>query len=175
MRNRERPERPRRGDFPPRSAPTKPEQLTGIHAVREALAAGRPVQTVLIGSGRHGGRLDEIVRLAREHNVPIRFEDRLQLDRAAGSRDHQGVVALLAAGSAITLHELLKHKNADGRPGLLVLLDGVEDPQNLGAVIRTALAAGANGVIIPERRTADSLKPPRAPPRALSHICLLRE
>jgi 23S rRNA (guanosine2251-2'-O)-methyltransferase len=175
MRNRENSERPRRGDLTVPSTGGRPEKLTGIHAVREALAAGRPMQSILIGSGRHGGRLDEIVRLAREHNVPVRFEDRMQLDRAAGSREHQGVVALLAAGTAITLHDLLSHKNPSGQPGLLVLLDGVEDPQNLGAVIRTALAAGASGVILPERRTAGLTEATaRASAGAVAHLPIAR-
>jgi 23S rRNA (guanosine2251-2'-O)-methyltransferase len=128
------------------------EKLTGIHAVREALAARRPVQSVLIARGRHGGRLEEIVGLARRNGVPVRFEERPQIDRAAGTRDHQGVVALIAAEASVSLEELLA--GAASGSGLLVLLDGVEDPQNLGAIIRTALAAGARGVVIPERRAA---------------------
>src|SRR5579862_4610193 len=118
------------------------EKLNGIHAVREALAAGRPLQSVLVARGRHGDRLEEIVRLARRQGVPVRFEDRVQLDRAAGTRDHQGVAAVVAARGAILLEDLLDRKSETGAPGPLVLLDGVEDPQNLGAIIRTALAAG---------------------------------
>src|ERR1700674_2622726 len=130
------------------------ERLSGIHAVREALLAGRALQTVLVARGRHGERLEEIVRLARRQGVPVRFEDRLQLDRAAGTRDHQGVAAVVAARAAILLEDLLARKSASGAQGPLVLLDGVEDPQNLGAIIRTALAAGAAGMVIPERRAA---------------------
>jgi 23S rRNA (guanosine2251-2'-O)-methyltransferase len=127
------------------------EKLTGIHAVREALAARRPVQSVLIARGRHGDRLEEIVRLARRNGVPVRFEERPQVDRAAATRDHQGVVALIAAEASVSLEELLA-EDRSAASGLLVLLDGVEDPQNLGAIIRTSLAAGAGGVVIPERR-----------------------
>jgi 23S rRNA (guanosine2251-2'-O)-methyltransferase len=130
------------------------EKLTGIHAVREALAARRPVQSVLIARGRHGDRLEEIVRLARHNGVPVRFEQRPQVDRAAGTRAHQGVVALLAAEASISLDQLLAGNGSPAASGLLVLLDSVEDPQNLGAIIRTALAAGAGGVVIPERRAA---------------------
>lgn len=130
------------------------ERLSGIHAVHEALLAGRPLQTLLVARGRHGERLEEIVRLARRQGVPIRFEDRVQLDRAAGTRDHQGVAAVVAARGAILLEDLLAPKSAGGVQGPLVLLDGVEDPQNLGAIIRTALAAGAAGIVIPERRAA---------------------
>lgn len=129
------------------------EKLTGIHAVREALVARRPLQSVLIARGRHGDRLEEIVRLARRNGVSVRFEDRPQVDRAAGMRDHQGVVALTAGEASVSLEELLGSESP-AESGLLVLLDGIEDPQNLGAVIRTALAAGAGGVVIPERRAA---------------------
>jgi len=122
--------------------------------VREALAARRPVQSVLIARGRHGDRLEEIVRLARRNGVSLRFEARPQIDRAAGTRDHQGVVALIAREASVSLEELLAGDGSAVASGLLVLLDGVEDPQNLGAIIRTALAAGAGGVVIPERRAA---------------------
>jgi 23S rRNA (guanosine2251-2'-O)-methyltransferase len=150
-------------------------KLTGIHAVREALAAGRPLQAVLVVRGRHGERLDEIVRLARQQGVPVRFEDRLRLDQTAGTREHQGVVALVAARATVSLEDLLARPSQHGVPGLLVLLDGVEDPQNLGAIIRTALAAGASGVVIPERRAAglgDSVA--RASAGALAHLPVAR-
>ena len=133
------------------------DKLTGPHAVREALAAGRPLQTVIVARGRHGGRLEEIVRLAKRHGVPVRFEDRVRLDQVAGTREHQGVLALVASSATVSLEDLLARpspQGTSGLPGLLVLLDGVEDPQNLGAIIRTTLAAGAAGIIIPERRAA---------------------
>jgi 23S rRNA (guanosine2251-2'-O)-methyltransferase len=148
------------------------DRLTGIHAVREALEAGRPFDRIVIARGRQDTRVEEIVQLARGRDIPVRFEDRGQLDRLAGSKDHQGVVALAAARAAGTLEEILAHAQAaDGHPGLVVLLDGVEDPHNLGAVIRTALAAGAHGVIIPERRAAgltDTVA--RASAGALAHL-----
>jgi 23S rRNA (guanosine2251-2'-O)-methyltransferase len=128
------------------------DKLTGIHAVREALTAGRPLQSIVIARGLHGERLEEIVRLARRNGVSVRFEERTQVDQTAGTRNHQGVVALTAAHAAVSLEELLAGENSPGTPGLLVLLDGIEDPQNLGAIVRTALAAGAGGVVIPERR-----------------------
>ncbi len=150
------------------------DRLTGIHAVREALEAGQAFDRVVITRGRQDTRVEEIVQLARERNIPVRFEDRGQLDRLAGSKDHQGVVALAAARAAGTLEEILAAANKSpgrGQKGLIVLLDGVEDPHNLGAVIRTALAAGAHGVIIPERRAAgltDTVA--RASAGALAHM-----
>ena len=125
--------------------------------MREALLAGRPLQTVVIARGHHGGRLEEIARLAKRNNVPVRFEDRARLDQIAGTREHQGVLAMVASKAAVSLEDLLARpdsQGATGSSGLLVLLDGVEDPQNLGAIIRSSLAAGAAGVVIPERRAA---------------------
>jgi 23S rRNA (guanosine2251-2'-O)-methyltransferase len=149
------------------------DRLTGIHAVREALEAGRPLDRVLITRGHHGDRLDALVQLARSHGVPVRFEERAQVDRAAGTREHQGVVAFAAAKPPATLEDLLRP--FDAGPGLLVLLDGVEDPHNLGAVIRTSLAAGARGVVIAERRAAgltDAVA--RAAAGALEHLPVAR-
>jgi 23S rRNA (guanosine2251-2'-O)-methyltransferase len=124
-------------------------KLTGVHAVREALASGRPLERVIIARGRGGDRLQEIIDLARKRGVPVRFENREQIDRLAETGHHQGVIALAAAKRTLDLEELLEHAR---RPGLVVLLDGVEDPRNLGAIVRTALAAGADGIVIPERR-----------------------
>jgi 23S rRNA (guanosine2251-2'-O)-methyltransferase len=146
--------------------------LTGIHPVREALEARRPIDRIAIAKGRQDTRVEEIVQLARKLGVPVRFEDRSQLDRMANSKDHQGVVALAAARAASTLEDILKSANATpSQFGLIVLLDGVEDPHNLGAIIRTSLAAGAHGVVIPERRAAgltDTVA--RASAGALAHL-----
>jgi 23S rRNA (guanosine2251-2'-O)-methyltransferase len=149
------------------------DKLTGIHAVKEALEARRPIDRIAIAKGRQDTRVEEIVQLARKQGVPVRFEERGQLDRLANSKDHQGVVALAAARAAASLEDILANANAvgPGQLGLIVLLDGVEDPHNLGAIIRTALAAGAHGVVIPERRAAgltDTVA--RASAGALAHL-----
>ena len=120
--------------------------LAGIHPVREALRAGLPLDRVLIAKGAAGPRLQELIDLCRERGIAVRFEPRAQLDRAAGSAAHQGVVAF----GASERYALLEETTA-GR-GLHVVLDGVEDPHNLGAIVRTAHAAGAAAVVIPERR-----------------------
>ncbi|HXN99865.1 MAG TPA: 23S rRNA (guanosine(2251)-2'-O)-methyltransferase RlmB [Candidatus Acidoferrales bacterium] len=146
--------------------------LTGFHAVEEALAAGRALDRIVIARGRHGERVEAVVQLARSKSVPVRFEDRLQIDRLAGTREHQGIAALAAAKPALELEDLLAAKTPQG---LLVLLDGIEDPHNLGAIVRTALAAGANGVVIPERRAVgltDTVE--RASAGALAHLPVAR-
>jgi len=146
--------------------------LTGFHAVEEALAAGRGLERIVIARGRHGERVEAVVQRAKSRNIPVRFEDRLQLDRLAGTREHQGIAALAAAKPAIELEDLIAGNSENG---LLVLLDGIEDPHNLGAIVRTALAAGAGGVVIPERRAAgltDTVE--RASAGALAHLPVAR-
>ena len=148
------------------------DRFTGIHAVREALEAGGAFDRIVIAKGRQDSRVEEIVQLARERGIAVRFEDRAQLDRLANTRDHQGVVAIAAARSAATLEDILENANhSKTQQGLIILLDGIEDPHNLGAIIRTALAAGAHGVVIPERRAAgltDTVA--RASAGALAHL-----
>jgi len=146
--------------------------LTGFHAVEEALAAGRALDRIVVARGRHGERVEAVVRLAKSRGVPVRFEDRAQLDRLAGTSQHQGIAALAAAKPAVALEDLLRARKSQG---LLVLLDGIEDPHNLGAIVRSSLAAGAQGVVIPERRAAglsDTVE--RASAGALAHLPIAR-
>ena len=151
------------------------DRLTGIHAVREALEANRPLDSLLIAKGTHGIRIEELVRLARKNGVAVRFEERAQVDRAAGTREHQGAVAFVASSRSSNFYDLLKPRRAGSAPGLIVLLDGVEDPQNLGAIVRTSLAAGAQGVVIPERRAAGLTETvARASAGALAHLPVAR-
>jgi 23S rRNA (guanosine2251-2'-O)-methyltransferase len=121
--------------------------LSGIHPVAEALRAKHSLDRIVVAQGAGGPRLQEIIDLARRAGVPVRFEPRASLDRLASSSAHQGVVAMGAASKYADL-------DAAAVAQLVVLLDGVEDPHNLGAIIRTAHAAGAGAVIIPERRAA---------------------
>jgi 23S rRNA (guanosine2251-2'-O)-methyltransferase len=121
--------------------------LAGIHPVAEALRARHPLDRVLVAQGAGGPRLQEIIDLARRSSVPVRFEPRSALDRLAGTPAHQGVVAMGAARKYADI-------DAAAESQLVVVLDGVEDPHNLGAIVRTAHAAGAGAVIIPERRAA---------------------
>jgi 23S rRNA (guanosine2251-2'-O)-methyltransferase len=122
--------------------------LVGFHPVREALKAGRSIDRVLIAKGAGGARVQEIVDLCRDRKIPVRFEQRQALDRAAAGETHQGVIAFGAATKYTELSDVA------GAAKLLVLLDGIEDPHNLGAIVRTANAAGAAAVVVPERRAA---------------------
>src|SRR5437764_6339767 len=147
--------------------------LYGINAVKEALGV-RPVEYVLVSQGQRSGRVQEIVEACRAAGIPLRFAPRPALERAAGTAQHQNVVAICSAKAYDDLETVVAGATASGPP-LLVVLDGVEDPANLGAVVRTAVAAGAHGVVIPERRAA-GLSPAvaRAAAGALEHMRIAR-
>lgn len=128
-----------------------PELLYGLHAVREALRSGaRPLLRLLVI--RLDRQFADLVRLARSAGIPVHVEPRPVLDRLVPDGRHQGVVGLVASKRYADPKEVLDYARARGEPPFLVILDGVEDPHNLGAVLRTAEAAGVHGVFIPERR-----------------------
>src|SRR5437899_5809868 len=125
--------------------------IFGIHAVEEALAArGRAFEYVGIAGNRNDARIQKITELCRKVGVPIRAIPRDQLTRIAKTSNHQGVVAITAEKKYGDLDDLLAAKR--GRHSFVIILDGIEDPHNLGAIIRTAEGSGADGIIIPERR-----------------------
>jgi 23S rRNA (guanosine2251-2'-O)-methyltransferase len=125
--------------------------IYGINAVAEALKArGRAFEWVGVAKERHDLRLQRVVDECRRNGVAVRFLGRPELDRMAGNNAHQGVVAVTSAKQYNDLDDVIAAKR--GQYSLLVVLDGIEDPHNLGAILRTADAAGADGVVIPERR-----------------------
>jgi 23S rRNA (guanosine2251-2'-O)-methyltransferase len=125
--------------------------LYGLHAVREALRAGsRPLQRLLVL--RTDGQFSDLVSLARAKSVPVHIEPRPAIDRMVPRGNHQGVVGIVAAKAYSEEDDILVFAKSQQQP-LLLLLDGVEDPYNLGAVLRTSEAAGVHGVILPERRS----------------------
>ncbi len=125
--------------------------IYGIHSVAEALRArGRAFEYVAVSRERHDAKLQRIVNDCRESKVPVRFVTHQDLDRLANRAAHQGVVAVTANKQYSELDDLLAKRR--GTYAFLVVLDALEDPHNLGAIIRTADAAGADGVVLPERR-----------------------
>ena len=123
--------------------------IYGVNPVLEALRGGsRPVERVAIAHGTRIVRFDELMRTAKEAGIPVARQPAAALDRLSNGRNHQGVVAWVGAARYATLDDVVERMQE--RP-LVVLLDGVEDPHNLGAIVRTAECAGAAGVVIPER------------------------
>lgn len=129
------------------------EQIEGRRPVREALASGRAIRKLLVARAARG-QLAEIVNLARGRQVPVQEVDARWLDSIAHSGSHQGVIALAAVRPTVDVDEILARARTRGEAPLLVLLDGIQDPQNTGAIIRVAEAAGAHGVILPARRAS---------------------
>jgi 23S rRNA (guanosine2251-2'-O)-methyltransferase len=127
--------------------------IYGINSVSEALKArGRSFEYVSIAKERHDLRLQRLIEDCRKIGLQVRFVSRAELDHMAGNVAHQGVVAVTSAKQYSDLDDVITAKR--GVYSLILVLDGVEDPHNLGAIIRTADAAGVDGLVIPERRAA---------------------
>ncbi|HEY7615739.1 MAG TPA: 23S rRNA (guanosine(2251)-2'-O)-methyltransferase RlmB [Terriglobales bacterium] len=127
--------------------------LYGINTVSEALKArGGAFEWVGVARERHDLRLQRVVEECRRQGIAVRFLSRAELDRMAENRPHQGILAVTSARRYSDLDDVICAKRGDY--SLVVVLDGVEDPHNLGAILRTADAVGANGLVIPERRAA---------------------
>ncbi len=138
---------------PPGGSGDTPAYLYGIHALREALRSrARPILRLSVI--RKDGQFADLVRLAREAGIPVHVEPRAALDRLVPSGKHQGALAVVGAKAYVEVEDILAHARGRREPPCLVILDGIEDPHNLGAVLRSAEGAGAHGVCIPERRSA---------------------
>lgn len=147
--------------------------ICGINPVVEALTAGsRHFDRLLVVKGIRNRRVSEAITRASQMGIPLRFEPRETLDRMAGGIPHQGLIAVVSAKPVITLEKLLDGART---PALVVLLDGVEDPRNLGAILRTVDAAGADGVLLPDRHSAGlSETVSRASAGGLEHVQVAR-
>jgi 23S rRNA (guanosine2251-2'-O)-methyltransferase len=166
---------------PKRPAPTSRERTTeifGVNPILEALrAATRPIQEITIADGSRDARLRDLIELARAQDIPVHHAPRISLDRVTGNARHQGVMARVAAARYADAESLLDSvpSGDGGRAPLFVILDGVEDPHNLGAVLRTAECAGLDGVFIPERRAAGLTETvAKASAGAVEHVSVAR-
>ena len=128
------------------------EQIEGRNAVLEAFRSGKCVDKLFILDGCQDGPVRTIAREARKKDTIINYVSKERLDQLSETRAHQGVIAQVAAYEYSTVEDILAKAEEKGEPTFLILLDNVEDPHNLGAIIRTANLAGAHGVIIPKRR-----------------------
>lgn len=127
--------------------------IVGRNAVKEALKAGRPADSLLVQRGERTGAVLPIIAECREKGVIVKEVDRKKLDFMCGHANHQGVILIAAAHKYATVDDILRRAEEKGEPPFLVICDSLEDPHNLGAIIRTAECCGAHGVIIPERRS----------------------
>lgn len=132
------------------------EELTieGRNAVLEAFRSGKTIDKLFVLDGCQDGPVKSIVREAKKQDTIITYAPKERLDQMSSTGHHQGVIAFAAAYEYAEVEDLLKAAEEKGEPPFLFLLDGIEDPHNLGAIIRTANLAGAHGVIIPKRRAS---------------------
>ena len=140
-----------------RSAPVETENdgiIEGRNAVIEALRAGVAIDKIFLLKGEHDAALGHIASTAREKGIVVVDADRRKLDNMSRTHSHQGVIAQAAVREYASVEDILNIAREKGEPPLIVVCDELSDPHNLGAVIRTADAAGAHGVIIPKRRSA---------------------
>ena len=130
------------------------EEMTieGRNAVMEAFRSGKTIDRVYVLKGCQDGPINSILREARKHDTLVNFVAKERLDQISETGKHQGVIASAAAYAYAEVEDMLKLAEEKGEPPFLFLLDDIEDPHNLGAIIRTANLAGAHGVIIPKRR-----------------------
>ncbi|OLC28627.1 MAG: 23S rRNA (guanosine(2251)-2'-O)-methyltransferase RlmB [Armatimonadetes bacterium 13_1_40CM_64_14] len=145
--------------------------LPGRRAVLEALRAGRPLRKVLLTRAAHGGTIRAILQEAKQHDIFVQFVDERRLDHLAQGAHHQGAIALTSAKSLVSVDEILASARHRNQAPFVLVVEGVEDPANLGALIRTADGAGVHGIIIPRHR-AVGLTPTvaRTSAGALEHL-----
>ena len=135
----------------PRELPD--DVLVGRNAVTEALKSGRGINKLWIASGDREGSVAEIAALAKERGIVVQYVERSKIEALAGGHRHQGVLAYVAPVPYAELEDILKAAEAKGEAPFIVLLDELEDPHNLGALLRTADATGVHGILIPKRRS----------------------
>ncbi|MCI8285155.1 MAG: 23S rRNA (guanosine(2251)-2'-O)-methyltransferase RlmB [Firmicutes bacterium] len=127
--------------------------IIGRNPIIEALKNGREMTKILLAKDAEGS-VRKITGIAKDRGIPVQYADRGALDRAAGGGNHQGAVAYVSEFEYCEVEDILIKAEEKGEPAFIIVLDGIEDPHNLGAIMRSADGAGAHGVIIPKRRAA---------------------
>lgn len=151
------------------------EWIVGRRSVQEALRAGRELEKLLVAEGVAKGSVAVLLKNARDRGIPVQYVPRNRLDRLTAGANHQGVVAEAAAYRYARLEDLFRRAEERGESPFFILLDGIEDPHNLGSILRTADAAGAHGVIIPKRRAVGlTYAVGKASAGAVEHVPVVR-
>lgn len=153
----------------------KESTIEGRNPVLEALKAERPIEKILIAKGAEQGSTKKIIGIAKDKGIPIQYVEKQYIQKQANTQNHQGVIAYASAYEYSELEDVIFRAGTRKEDLFIIILDGIEDPQNLGAIIRTADAVGAHGVIIPKRRsvglTATTIK---ASAGAVEHVPIVR-
>lgn len=129
------------------------DMITGRNAVLEALKSDREIEKLIVAKGAEGS-IRKITGMAKDKKIPVQYREKAALDRIAGRNSHQGVIAQVSEYTYCALDDILRRAEERGEDPFIMILDGLEDPHNLGAVMRTAECCGAHGIVIPKRRSA---------------------
>jgi len=127
-------------------------QVEGRNPVIEALRAGKTIEKILVAKGSREGAVRDILRMARERGIVVQEVDRKRLDSMSQTGAHQGIIALVVPYTYVSVEDILERARRTNEPPFVVVLDCIEDPHNLGAIIRTAECCGVHGIIIPKRK-----------------------
>lgn len=133
---------------------TKEELIIGRNPIMEALKSGRALNQLFVAKAEHTGSIGQMIHLAKQNGIPVKEVDGKKLDYLSNGGVHQGVAAFCAAHDYCTLDDIFEYAAQKGEAPFLIICDEIEDPHNLGAIIRTADAVGAHGVVVPKRRSA---------------------
>ncbi len=126
--------------------------IIGRNAVTEALKSGRSIDSLMVAQGERGGSVGKIIAQCRDRGIVVKETDRRKLDKICGGENHQGVAAWAAVHEYSSVEDILENAKSKNESPFVIICDEIEDPHNLGAIIRTADACGAHGIIIPKRR-----------------------
>ncbi|MEA4926055.1 MAG: 23S rRNA (guanosine(2251)-2'-O)-methyltransferase RlmB [Syntrophomonadaceae bacterium] len=152
------------------------EKLAGVNSIMEALRGKRKVHKIYVQEGRGGKRIEELLRFAQKKGVFWQYVDKQRLDAMYAISNHQGIVAQVDTFAYSSLDEILEQAALQGKEPFILMLDGIEDPQNLGSIIRTAECAGIDGVVIPRHSSAEiTAAVARASAGAVEHMPIARE
>jgi len=152
------------------------EKLAGVNSIMEALRGKRKIHKIYIQEGRGGKKIEELVQQAQKKGIYCQYVDKQRLDGMYTSANHQGIVAQVDSYEYSTVDEILEQAALRGQDPFVLILDGIEDPQNLGSIIRTAECAGVHGIIIPQHSSAEvTAAVARASAGAIEHMLIARE
>ncbi len=152
------------------------DKLAGINAIMEALKGRRKIHKIFVQNEKKNQRLEELLLIARKKGVFVQEVEKERLNQMYKLGNHQGIIATVDAYSYASMEEILEKAALSGQPPLILILDGIEDPQNLGAIIRTAECAGVHGLILPRHNSAEITDAVvRVAAGAVEHVLVARE
>jgi 23S rRNA (guanosine2251-2'-O)-methyltransferase len=152
------------------------EKLAGVNSIMEALNGRRKIHKIFVQEGRGGKRIEELLKLAEKRGIYWQYVDRQRLDQMYTQANHQGIVAQVDSFAYASIDEILEKAALSGQEPFILILDGIEDPQNMGSIIRTAECAGVHGIIVPRHNSAE-ITPAvvRASAGAVEHMLVAME